>query len=435
MKRNTRISPLKMRQAQFHRAARHMGHIKRGLIDYFLRPNRTIAMTFPIEMDDGSVRVFRGYRTLHSSILGPGKGGIRYHPKVTMREVESLATLMTWKCALIGVPFGGAKGGVTCDVKTLSTGELRRMTRRYVAELGDNIGPHTDVPAPDLYTNAQTMAWVYDTYQAMHGGENNLPVVTGKPLDLGGAPGREEATGRGTFAALERALELDPLSGGRRLDGASVVVQGYGEVGRTVARLCREAGARVIAISDSGGGVIASGVGGLDLDIVSRHKAGAGSVVGCPDTTTISNDELLALECDILIPAALGEQIHAGNADAVRAQLIVEAANAPVTPQADRLLQDRGVRVLPDILVNSGGVVVSYFEWVQNLRNERWSLEETNLKLDERMRDRTGRVVERLGAMEAQLGRRDRPADLRTAALAIAIERLAEVTLERGIWP
>ncbi|MGR8921963.1 MAG: Glu/Leu/Phe/Val family dehydrogenase, partial [Gammaproteobacteria bacterium] len=384
MKRNTRISPLKMRQAQFHRAARHMGHIKRGLIDYFLRPNRTIAMTFPIEMDDGSVRVFRGYRTLHSSILGPGKGGIRYHPKVTMREVESLATLMTWKCALIGVPFGGAKGGITCDVKTLSSGELRRMTRRYVAELGDNIGPYTDVPAPDLYTNAQTMAWVYDTYQAMHGGENNLPVVTGKPLDLGGAPGREEATGRGTFAALERALELDPLPGGRRLDGASVVVQGYGEVGRTAARLCREAGARVIAISDSGGGVIATAAGGLDLDIVSRHKDSAGSVVGCPDTTTISNDELLALECDVLVPAALGEQIHAGNAEAVRAQLIVEAANAPVTPQADRMLQDRGVRVLPDILVNSGGVVVSYFEWVQNLRNERWSLEETNLKLDER---------------------------------------------------
>ncbi|MEQ8661098.1 MAG: Glu/Leu/Phe/Val dehydrogenase dimerization domain-containing protein, partial [Gammaproteobacteria bacterium] len=259
-----RISPLKMRQAQFHRAVRHMGHVKRGLIDFFLRPKRTLSLHFPVEMDDGSVRVFSGYRTLHSNILGPGKGGIRYHPKVTAREVEALATLMTWKCSLIRVPFGGAKGGVACDVKQLSQPELRRITRRYVAELGDNIGPHTDIPAPDLYTGAHTMAWVYDTYQALHPGENNLPVVTGKPLELGGAEGRDEATGHGCVSALERYLDLRPLDDSRGLGGRRVVVQGFGEVGRVAARRCRELGARVIAVSDSSAGILASGDDGLD---------------------------------------------------------------------------------------------------------------------------------------------------------------------------
>lgn len=435
MTRDTKISPLKMRQVQFHRAARHMGHVRRGLIDFFLRPNRTISLTFPIEMDDGSVKVFRGYRTVHSNILGPGKGGIRYHPRVGIREVESLATLMTWKCALIRVPFGGAKGGVTVDPKALSESELRRLTRRYVVELGDNIGPYTDIPAPDLYTNAQTMAWVYDTYQAMHRGENNLAVVTGKPLNLGGAEGRNEATGRGTFAVLARMLELQPLAGGRGIEGASVVVQGYGEVGRAAARLCREAGGRVMAVSDSSGGVKAKGAQGLDLDMVNAHKAAIGSVVGAPGTETVSNEALLELECDILIPAALGEQIHAGNASRVRASLVVEAANAPVTPQAGDVLRERGITVLPDILVNSGGVVVSYYEWVQNLKNETWSLEETNLRLDERMRHCTEEVVARFDRIRSESRANRYPPDLRTAALAIAIERLAEVTLERGIWP
>jgi glutamate dehydrogenase/leucine dehydrogenase len=426
---DTRISPLKMRQAQFRRAVHHMGHLKRGVIDFFLRPKRTLSVCFPVEMDDGSVRVFRGYRTLHSTILGPGKGGIRYHPRVTAREVEGLATLMTWKCALIRVPFGGAKGGVACDAKALSEGELRRITRRYVAELGDNIGPHTDIPAPDLYTNQQTMAWVYDTYQALHPGENNLPVVTGKPLDLGGAEGRSEATGRGAVSALARYLELHPLDGRRSLAGCSVAVQGFGEVGRVAADRC----ARVIAVSDSSGGILARD--GLDLGEVKRHKAATGRVDGLPGTTTIDNETLLRLDCDILIPAALANQVHAGNAANVRARVIVEGANAPLTPQGDRILQERGIPVLPDILANSGGVVVSYYEWVQNLKHESWTRAENLARLDQRMQDTTAAVVGRLDTLLAERHDRLRPPDLRTAALAIAIERLSRITLERGIWP
>jgi glutamate dehydrogenase (NAD(P)+) len=429
------ISPLKMRQAQFHRAARHMERLQRGLVDFFLRPKRTVSMYFPIEMDDGSVKVFRGYRVLHSNILGPGKGGIRYHPGVTAREVESLATLMTWKCALIHVPFGGAKGAVACDAKTLSPRELRRITRRYVVELGDNIGPYTDIPAPDLYTNEQTMAWVYDTYQALHAGENNLAVVTGKPLDLGGAQGRNEATGRGCVAVIQRYLDLQPLGTNGGLDGKTIVVQGFGEVGTVAATRCREAGARVIALSDSSGGIVSSRSDGLDLDAVQNHKRETGTVTGARDTRAISNDELLTLECDVLIPAAIDNQINAGNAADIKAKLIAEAANAPITPQADRVLQDRGVTVLPDILVNSGGVVVSYFEWVQNLKNESWALKENNARLDQRMQQTTVHVINKLEALRGHRGVTRRPPDLRTAALAIAIDRLARVTLARGIWP
>ena len=430
-----RISPLKMRQAQFHRAVRHMGHVKRGLIDFFLRPKRTLSLHFPVEMDDGSVRIFRGYRSLHSNILGPGKGGIRYHPRVTAREVEALATLMTWKCALIRVPFGGAKGGITCDAKTLSSGELRRLTRRYVAELGDNIGPHTDIPAPDLYTDSQTMAWVYDTYQALHPGENNLPVVTGKPLDLGGAEGRDEATGRGCIASVERYLIERPIGGSPGLSGKKVVIQGFGEVGRVAARRAVEAGARVIAISDSSGGISTRGADGLDLDLVEAHKREHGQVTGLADTVSVENEALLELECDVLIPAALSNQIHVGNAGRIRARVICEGANAPITPQADRILQERGTIVIPDILANSGGVMVSYLEWVQNLRNESRPRAENLARLDDRMHASTAEVVARLGALREE-GRnvRQQP-DLRTAALAIAIDNLAGVTLERGIWP
>lgn len=430
-----RISPLKMRQAQFHRAVRHMGHVKRGLIDFFLRPKRTLSLHFPVEMDDGSVRIFRGYRSLHSNILGPGKGGIRYHPRVTAREVEALATLMTWKCSLIRVPFGGAKGGVVCDVKQLSQPELRRITRRYVAELGDNIGPHTDIPAPDLYTSSRTMAWVYDTYQALHPGENNLPVVTGKPLELGGAEGRDEATGHGAISALERYLDLHPLGETRGLGGRRVAVQGFGEVGRVAARRCQELGARVIAVSDSTGGIRADHDDGLDLDQVERHKADHGRVEGAPGSHAIDNTALLELDCDILVPAALANQIHRHNAPRINARLIVEGANAPITPQADRILQERGITVLPDILANSGGVVVSYYEWVQNLKNETWSRAENLARLDHRMQEVTAEVVSRHETMSGQREARRAPPDLRTAALAIAIERLARITLERGIWP
>ena len=429
------LDPLSIRAAQFERASVQVKQLKRGLVDFFLRPKRTLITCFPVEMDDGSVETFQGIRCLHSNILGPGKGGIRYHPAVSVSEVAALATLMTWKCALIDVPFGGAKGGVVCDVKQLSDGELRRITRRYVVELNDAIGPHTDIPAPDLYTNSQTMAWIYDTYQALHPGRNNLPVVTGKPLNLGGSLGRTEATGRGCLVATRRFLELHPINGNRSLDGLSVVVQGFGNVGGIAAELFRQAGARIIGVSDSKGAITTDAGDGLDLERVRVHKKETGSVGGAPDTRTISNDELLALECDVLIPAALGNQIRADNAAQIRSTLVVEAANAPITPAADDILYRRGIPVIPDILANSGGVCVSYFEWVQNLENQQWTLDDVNRKLAEKMHRAVEQVIDRWQVSNAVSDQGNDGCDLRTAALALAIEKLTEVTLERGIWP
>ena len=285
---NEELNPLQIVRDRFDQAASHVQGLRAGLIDFFKAPKRTISVCFPVEMDDGSVRTFHGYRVLHSRVLGPGKGGIRYHPEVTREEVMSLAALMTWKCALVDLPFGGAKGGVTCNPKELSEGELRRITRRFISELGDDIGPHTDVPAPDMYTDEQTMAWVYDTYDAFHGGENNRAVVTGKPVELGGSLGRREATGRGVLYAVERFLERAALPGLSSLDGARVVVQGFGNVGAVAASLFSEAGARIVAVSDSAGGV--ANENGLDLAAVTEHKAAEGSVVGTPDTRTIGND-------------------------------------------------------------------------------------------------------------------------------------------------
>jgi glutamate dehydrogenase (NAD(P)+) len=384
-----------------------------------------------VELADGSVRTFTGYRVLHSHVRGPGKGGIRYHPQVTLDEVRALAAWMTWKCAVIDVPFGGAKGGVCCNPKELAAGDLRKITRRYVADLGDLIGPHTDIPAPDVYTNAQTMAWVYDTYAMMHPGRNNLPAVTGKPLDMGGSLGREEATARGCLFACQRALSRGLVPDLTGLEGARVVVQGFGNAGAIAARLFQEAGARVLAVSDSRGGVFREG--GLDLTAVSAHKAAGGSVVGLAGARAVTNEELLALECDVLIPAALENQVRADNAAAVRARLVAEAANGPTTPAADRILFGRGIPVLPDVLANSGGVCVSYFEWVQNNENEQWGLEEVNQKLRAKMTRATDAVVDR----QAEVNRagRGEQADLRTAALLVAVERVARVAQERGIWP
>jgi glutamate dehydrogenase (NAD(P)+) len=422
------LNPFDIARAQFDSAVTHVPEIKRGLIEFLKAPIRTITVNFPVEMDDGRVRTFSGYRVLHSRVRGPGKGGVRYHPDVTEDEVRALAGWMTWKCALIDVPFGGAKGGVVCNVKELSEGELRRITRRFIADLGDNIGPHTDVPAPDLYTNPQTMAWIYDTYDGLHPGENNLPVVTGKPTNLGGSLGRDEATGRGCLFAVERLLESGVVAGLDQLDGATVAVQGFGNAGSVVARLFRDRGAKIIAVSDSQGGVHRAG--GLDVDGAVAFKHKHKTVVGLPGSVTIDNAELLELECDILVPAALENQIRSDNAERMHCRLVCEAANGPTTPAADEILRRRGIPVLPDILANSGGVCVSYFEWVQNIENEQWDLEEVNSKLLKKMQRAVDVVVERwqqLGGMP-QL-------DLRTAALAVAIERVARVALERGIWP
>jgi glutamate dehydrogenase/leucine dehydrogenase len=333
---------------------------------------------------------------------------------------------MTWKCSLVRIPFGGAKGGVTCDVKHLSRRELRRITRRFIAALGENIGPYTDIPAPDMYTNAQTMAWVYDTYDNLHPGENNLPVVTGKPLELGGSEGRDEATGRGAVFALERALALGVVPGLEDIGGARVAIQGFGEVGRVAARLLAERGAHIIAVSDSRGGVLAENGDKLNLDAVAAHKAENGTVVGLPGSRSITNDDLLALPCDVLIPAALGGQIHSGNAERVQARLIVEGANRPITPEADDILTAKGIRVLPDILANAGGVTVSYYEWVQNIEHHSWPLEEINGRLRSRINAATDRVVTRWRAFPADCpdGSPAMCTDLRTAALVEALERL-----------
>ncbi len=431
------LAPVRIIQEQFTRARRHLDHLEPGLVDYLRLPLRTITVNLPVEMDDGHVENFSGYRVLHNDLLGPGKGGIRFHPAVSLEEVSALAALMTWKCALVRIPFGGAKGGVTCDPKQLSRREQRRITRRFIAGLGDNIGPYTDIPAPDMYTNAQTMAWVYDTYDNLHPGENNLPVVTGKPLELGGSEGRDEATGRGCVFALERALALGLVPGLDGVDGARVAIQGFGEVGRVAARLLVGQGARVIAVSDSRGGVLAEDGDGLDLDAVAAQKAAAGTVVGLPATRSITNDDLLALPCDVLIPAALGGQIHAGNAERVQARLVVEGANRPVTPEADDILSAKGIRVLPDILANAGGVTVSYYEWVQNIEHHSWPLESINGRLLARINSATDRVVSRWRTLTADCA--DGPdglcTNLRTAALVEALERLALVVEQRGIWP
>jgi glutamate dehydrogenase (NAD(P)+) len=424
------LNPFHIATEQFERAAACLPAATRRLVTFLNRPARTVIVEFPVELEDGSVRTFTGYRVLHSQVRGPGKGGIRYHPDVTLDEVRALASWMTWKCALIDVPFGGAKGGVCCNPKALGEADLRKITRRFISGLGDLIGPHTDIPAPDMYTSAQTMAWIYDTYAMMHPGNNNLPVVTGKPLDIGGSQGRNEATAQGCLFACRRALARGVVPGLSDLAGARVVVQGFGNAGSIAARLFSEAGARVLAVSDSRGGIHRAE--GLDVAAALAHKDRTGAVAGLPGTRAVSNEELLTLECDVLIPAALENQVRRDNAPAVRARLVCEAANGPTTPAADRTLFARGIPVLPDVLVNSGGVCVSYFEWVQNNENEQWDLEEVNRKLRAKMERAADTVIDR----QAELNRRGgEPVDLRTAALAVAIERVGNVALERGIWP
>jgi glutamate dehydrogenase (NAD(P)+) len=422
---------------QFERALTWIDGIKIGIIEYLINPKRVIHVRFPVHMDDESIRTFHGFRVLHNRVRGPGKGGIRYHPDVTEAEVSALAAFMTWKTAVVDIPFGGGKGGVVCNPKELSRGELRRITRRFVAELGDSIGPHTDIPAPDVYTNAQTMAWIYDTFDLMHPGQNNLAVVTGKPLEIGGSVGRDEATAQGSLFATERLLKHGVIPDMQTLEGTRVAVQGYGNAGATAARLFHEAGAQIVAVSDSRGGI--SNDNGLDPNQVLAHKNKTGSVVGFDGATEVSNEELLAYECDILIPAALECQIRTDNADNIRAKLIVEDANGPVTAAADEILQQKNILVLPDIVANSGGVVVSYFEWVQNLENQQWDLDKVERRLKKRMVRAVDNTVERWKALNAKsTGGTDgakSAATLRDAALVTAIERIATVVLQRDIWP
>jgi glutamate dehydrogenase (NAD(P)+) len=416
------------------------------MAELLFEPERTVKVTLPVVLDDGFLHTFEGYRVLHDNVRGPGKGGIRFHPGVDENEVKALATLMTWKCALTGIPFGGAKGGVKCDPKTLSVNEKRRITRRFIAALGDDLGPHTDVPAPDLYTDSQTMAWVYDTYSMMHPGQNNLPVVTGKPLDLGGSEGRETATAQGLFYVFEHLLSMGALPSLSGMTGLKIAIQGFGNAGRNAARIFEKAGARIVAVSDSSGGIHAPD--GLEVAQVEIHKDGTGSVVEMPGTKPLDHQEVLEVPCDVLIPAALETQITTANADQIEARVIIEAANGPTTPEADDVLCDRGIPVVPDILSAAGGVVVSYFEWAQNLANEQW----TEAVVQDRLRNTMHRATDAMVTTRAVLLDRlasyqeawaeatmnhatlPRPT-LRTAAHVVAVRRCRKATEQRGIWP
>ncbi len=440
------LNPFHIAQEQFEHAIQYLPEYRQGLVEYLVRPERVIITEFPITTHFGDVRNFTGYRVLHNRARGPGKGGIRYHPGVTADEVRALAAWMTWKCAVMNVPFGGAKGGVVCNPKDLTKDDLRMITRRYIAELGDAIGPHTDIPAPDVNTSAETMAWVFDTYAMMHPGMNNMPVVTGKPVEMGGSYGRNEATSRGCLFCVQHALSRGLVDGLDSVDGATVAVQGFGNAGSIAALLFAEQGATIIAASDSSGAIYSAS--GFDPAAALARKKETGSVVGLEGTEEISNEQLLALECDILIPAALENQIRADNADQVKARLIAEAANGPTTPAADRILYAKGIPVLPDILANAGGVTVSYFEWVQNIENEQWDEDDVNAKLLTKMNSASDSVLDTQEAINGSLsdirstrrrnGRGDDPIeeiDLRTAAYILAVKRVADVTMKRGIWP
>jgi len=390
-----------------------------GIHERLRYPRRALVVSVPTLMDDGSTRVFMGYRVHHNTVLGPTKGGIRYHPEVTLGEVTALAMLMSWKCALMGLPYGGAKGGVACDPGRMSARELERMTRRYTAEVMLLIGPDLDIPAPDLGTNEQVMAWIMDTY-AMTQGRTVPGVVTGKPLLIGGSAGRREATGRGLVYAIGQAAREARLD----LRGARVVVQGFGNVGSVAARLLWREGCLVVGVSDARGGVVNSR--GLDIRELSNHVREAGTVVGFPGAEPVTNAELLELPCEVLVPAAVGGQLTVRNADRVKARLVAEGANGPTTPEADEILHERGVLVIPDILANAGGVVVSYFEWVQGLQYYFWRESEINTRLQEIMIRAFNQVV--------ALARRE-SVDLRTAALMLGIRRVAEGFQVRGLYP
>ncbi|HXT87447.1 MAG TPA: Glu/Leu/Phe/Val dehydrogenase [Verrucomicrobiae bacterium] len=412
------LNPYRIAQIQFDLAAEHL-KLDQGLRQILRTPKRVLEVSIPTKMDNGQVKVFTGYRVQHNVARGPAKGGIRYHPAVTLDEVKALATWMTWKTAAVNIPFGGGKGGVICDPKRMSKAELERMTRRYTSEILPLIGPEQDISAPDVYTDSQTMAWIMDTY-SMTKGYSSLGVVTGKPVSIGGSEGRKEATARGCLVAIEEACKLKKMS----LRGASAAIQGYGNAGSLVARFLTEKKARVVAISDSRGGVFNSR--GIDPLKASRYKDRSGTVVGMPGTSRISNEDLLALKCDILVPAALENAITLNNVDQIKAKIVAEAANGPTTPHADEVLARKGITLLPDILASAGGVTASYFEWVQDLRSFFWPAEEVNSKLES---------VMRRAFLDVHEMTRKHRTHMRTGAYILAVGRVADATLVRGLFP
>lgn len=411
-------NPFDIAMHNFDLAAEKLG-LSENMRQRIKFPQRVLIVSIPVRMDNGDVFRFEGYRVQHNMMRGPAKGGVRYHPNVTMDEVKALATWMTWKCAVVGIPYGGGKGGVTCNPKEMSQNELERLTRRYFSEIMPIIGPEKDIPAPDVYTNAQTMAWMMDTFSVNKG--YTVPgVVTGKPIAIGGSLGRESATARGVIYTVESAakhLNID-------LSNATCAVQGYGNAGGNAARLIHELGTKVVAVSDSKGGIYNKN--GLDPDEVAKHKKETDSVIGFSGADDITNTELLAIECDVLIPAALENAITKENADDVKAKIIAEAANGPTTPEADKILEDKGIFIIPDILANAGGVTVSYFEWVQNGQNFFWSLEEINDRLRTVMLEAFKSVFETKEKYHAHM---------RIAANMLGISRVAEAAELRGLYP
>lgn len=407
-----------MVQRQLDEIALEMG-LDPELHERLRYPKRSLIVTVPVRMDNGIVKTFTGYRVHHDVTLGPAKGGIRFHPEVNLGEVSALATLMTWKCALMGLPYGGAKGGIRCEPWNMSMGEKERLTRRYTSEIITLLGPDKDIPAPDMYTNEQTMAWIMDTY-SINVGHSVPSVVTGKPISIGGSLGRHEATGRGVAYCVKRACDFTGL----KTESPTVTVQGFGNVGSIAARLLHEAGFKVIAVSDVYGAVCNKN--GLDIPRLQAWVLENGKVNGFANSENLSNQELLELETDVLVPAALGNVIHAGNVQKLKCKIVVEGANGPTSPEADLHLHENGVLVVPDILANAGGVTVSYFEWVQGLMQLFWTEQEVNLKLEQIM----GRACDQVFEMTKKTKLRPR-----MSALRIGIGKLAEAKRLRGLYP
>ena len=413
-----RENPFEIAREQLRRVA-EVFDIEQNLVNVLQECKKAVEVSVPVAMDDGSTEVFTGYRVVHNIARGPSKGGLRYHPDVTLDEVKALAMWMTWKCALAGIPFGGAKGGVVCNPKRMSEGELQRMTRRFTSEIINQIGPEVDIPAPDVGTDGRVMAWIFDTY-SMNKGHSVLGVVTGKPLTVGGSLGREEATSRGALYCLRDALAKQ----GRSLADMRIAVQGFGNVGSYFAKFAAEDGATVVAISDSTTAL--HNPKGIDVQAAIAHKRETGSLAALKGAEAITNEELLLVDCDVLAPCALEQVITEENAAQIKAKLIVEGANGPVTPLADSILDDMGVLVLPDVLANAGGVIVSYFEWVQGLQEYFWKEAEVNAKLNDivtKAFDATWETLEK------------RKVSMRTAAYGLAVQRVAEATVTRGIYP
>jgi glutamate dehydrogenase (NAD(P)+) len=412
------LNPYRIAQIQFDIAAEHL-KLDPGLRQILRAPKRIMEVSVPTKMDNGQVKVFTGFRVQHNIARGPAKGGLRYHPNVSLDEVKALAMWMAWKTATVNVPYGGAKGGIICDPKRMSKGELERMTRRFASEILPIIGPEIDIPAPDVYTDSQTMAWIMDTVSITLG-KATPGVVTGKPVSLGGSEGRNEATARGCLFAVEEACKVKKIN----LRGASVAIQGFGNAGSIAARLFAEKKVRVVAISDSRGGVFNSR--GIDPMKAMRYKERSGTVVGMPGTSRLSNDDLLTMKCDILIPAALENVITLNNAELIKARIVAEAANGPTTPHADEVLARKGIMLVPDILANAGGVTVSYFEWAQNREGFFWSEAEVNARLET--------VIKRAFNQVHETARKHH-AHMRTGAYILAVGRVADATVVRGLYP